>query len=149
MRWSEKAGAKRVVTDQPAELTVGGESWELPYHPCLSELLYGAPLYRQRREMWGSAAVPARPPDAGALCRTAPASPAAPRPRAPPVGRRRTADGPSLAASVRAAQQPPAGEQVDERGQGQERPEGDLGLAERLRRRFAGAAAGDDEQRGC
>jgi hypothetical protein len=52
VRWSEKAGAKRVVTDQPAELTVGKESWPLPYHPCLSELLYGAPLYRQRREMW-------------------------------------------------------------------------------------------------
>jgi hypothetical protein len=52
VRWSEKAGTKRVVTDQPAELTVGKESWELPYHPCLSELLYGAPLYRQRREIW-------------------------------------------------------------------------------------------------
>jgi hypothetical protein len=52
VKWSEKAGAKRVVTDQPAELTVGSESWPLPYHPCLSELLYGAPLYRQRREIW-------------------------------------------------------------------------------------------------
>ncbi|HEY7372611.1 MAG TPA: hypothetical protein VIF57_10665, partial [Polyangia bacterium] len=25
----------------------------LPYHVCLSELLYGEPLYRQRRTMWG------------------------------------------------------------------------------------------------
>jgi hypothetical protein len=52
VRWSEKAGAKRVVTDQPAELFIGKESWPLPYHPCLSELLYGAPLYAQRRQMW-------------------------------------------------------------------------------------------------
>jgi hypothetical protein len=56
VRWSEKAGTKRVVTTQAAELTVGqgaGESWELPYHPCLSELLYGEPLYRQRRMSLG------------------------------------------------------------------------------------------------
>jgi len=52
VRWSEKAGAKRVVTDQPAQLIIGKESWPLPYHPCLSELLYGAPLYAQRRQMW-------------------------------------------------------------------------------------------------
>jgi len=53
VRWSEKAGTKRVVTDQEAELTVGGETVGLPYHVCLSELLYGEPLYRQRRAMWG------------------------------------------------------------------------------------------------
>jgi len=53
VRWSEKAGTKRVVTDQESELIVGSQSWPLPYQPCLSELLYGAPLYRQRREMWG------------------------------------------------------------------------------------------------
>jgi hypothetical protein len=52
VRWSEKAGTKRVVTDQPAALIIGKETWELPYHPCLSELLYGAPLYQQRRQMW-------------------------------------------------------------------------------------------------
>ncbi len=65
VRWSEKAGAKRVVTDRPSELIVGSESWPLPYHPCLSELLYGAPLYRQRREMWGLP-LPNQHPDAGA-----------------------------------------------------------------------------------
>ena len=53
VRWSEKAGAKRVLTDRPSDLIIGGQSWELPYHPCLSELLYGEPLYRQRRQMWG------------------------------------------------------------------------------------------------
>lgn len=53
VKWSEKAGAKRVITDEPAELSIGAESWSLPYHVCLSELLYGEPLYRQRREIWG------------------------------------------------------------------------------------------------
>jgi len=53
VKWTEKAGAKRVITDEPAELAVGPQSWDLPYHACLSELLYGEPLYRQRRAMWG------------------------------------------------------------------------------------------------
>jgi hypothetical protein len=53
VKWSEKAGAKRVITNEDAELASGGESWSLPYQPCLSELLYGEPLYRQRRVMWG------------------------------------------------------------------------------------------------
>jgi hypothetical protein len=73
VRWSEKAGAKRVVTDQPSELAVGGQSWPLPYHPCLSELLYGAPLYRQRREMWGLP-LPGRISDAGVDAGTPPTS---------------------------------------------------------------------------
>src|SRR5947207_10252692 len=38
VRWTEKAGTKRVVTDQEAELTVGSETVGLPYHVCLSEL---------------------------------------------------------------------------------------------------------------
>ena len=33
----------------PAEMFIGRQSWDLPYHACLSELLYGEPLYRQRR----------------------------------------------------------------------------------------------------
>jgi hypothetical protein len=72
VRWGEKAGVRRVVTDQDAELTIGNESWSLPYQVCLSELLYGEPLYRQRRVMWGlpfpgTAAKPlaAPPPPAG------------------------------------------------------------------------------------
>lgn len=63
-KWSEKAGAKRVTTDEPAELTIGPESWDLPYHVCLSELLYGEPLYRQRRAMWGLP-LPGAPKDGG------------------------------------------------------------------------------------
>jgi hypothetical protein len=53
VKWSEKAGSKRVITDEDAEMTIGSETFGLPYHVCLSELLYGEPLYRQRRVMWG------------------------------------------------------------------------------------------------
>jgi hypothetical protein len=71
VKWSERAGNKRVVTEEDAELIIGNETFSLPYHPCLSELLYGEPLYRQRRAMWGLPlpGVPAaRPPvtDGGA-----------------------------------------------------------------------------------
>jgi hypothetical protein len=70
VKWSEKAGSKRVVTDHPAELAVGAETFALPYHVCLSELLYGESLYRQRRVMWGlplPGMPPGKaPPDAGA-----------------------------------------------------------------------------------
>jgi hypothetical protein len=64
VRWAEKAGVRRVVTDQDAELSIGNESWSLPYQVCLSELLYGEPLYRQRRAMWGLPfpGAPAKPP---------------------------------------------------------------------------------------
>ena len=65
VKWSEKAGTKRVITDQDAELDVGGEDCALPYHVCLSELLYGEPLYRQRRVMWGLP-LPGGPPVAAA-----------------------------------------------------------------------------------
>jgi hypothetical protein len=63
VKWSEKAGAKRVVTDEEAAMTIGTETFSLPYHVCLSELIYGEPLYRQRRAMWGLPlpGMPARP----------------------------------------------------------------------------------------
>jgi hypothetical protein len=53
VKWAEKAGSKRVVTDGDAEMGIGAETFGLPYHVCLSELLYGEPLYHQRRVMWG------------------------------------------------------------------------------------------------
>jgi hypothetical protein len=53
VRWAEKAGVKRVLTDQDSELIVAGESYALPYHVCLSEFLFGAPLYKQRQVLWG------------------------------------------------------------------------------------------------
>jgi hypothetical protein len=52
VKWAEKAGVRRVITDEEADLAIGSESFTLPYHVCLSELLYGEPLYRQRRAMW-------------------------------------------------------------------------------------------------
>jgi hypothetical protein len=70
VKWSEKAGAKRVITDQPAELSVGDETWSLPYHVCLSELLYGEPLYRQRRTVFGLP-LPAGAPSTDASARSA------------------------------------------------------------------------------
>jgi len=76
VRWSEKAGTKRVTTDGESELTIGTEIFQLPYHPCLSELLYGEPLYKQRRIVWGLP-LPKAPADAGAPA-TRPAAPAAP-----------------------------------------------------------------------
>jgi hypothetical protein len=51
--WAEKAGVRRVVTERDAEMIINRQSFFLPYHVCLSELLYGEPLYRQRREMLG------------------------------------------------------------------------------------------------
>ena len=74
VRWAEKAGTKRVTTDQDAEMTIGGQAYSLPYHPCLSELLYCEPLYRQRRVMWGlplPAVAAAKPPsvDGGVVAR--------------------------------------------------------------------------------
>ena len=42
-----------MITDEDAEMTIGTETFSLPYHVCLSELIYGEPLYRQRRVMWG------------------------------------------------------------------------------------------------
>jgi hypothetical protein len=38
-----------------AEMTIGTETFSLPYHVCLSELIYGEPLYRQRRVDVGAA----------------------------------------------------------------------------------------------
>jgi hypothetical protein len=53
VRWAERAGVKRIVTDQDAEMIIDGRSYYLPYHVCLSELLFGAPLYKQRQLLWG------------------------------------------------------------------------------------------------
>jgi hypothetical protein len=76
VRWAERSGVRRVVTNEDAELTVGGTPSPLavPYHVCLSELLFGEPLYRQRRVALGLGPLPSPPaivgtafpvPDAG------------------------------------------------------------------------------------
>jgi hypothetical protein len=71
VKWSEKAGTKRVITNEAAVMTIGDDTVDLPYQVCLSELIYGEPLYRQRRVMWGlplpgRAAAPRPAADGGA-----------------------------------------------------------------------------------
>ncbi len=58
VQWSERSGLRRVVTDADAELVVGQERMALPYHVCLSDFLFGAGLYHQRRELLGLAPLP-------------------------------------------------------------------------------------------
>lgn len=49
VRWAEKAGVKRVVTTDDARVMAGSKSWYLPYHVCLSDMLFGEELYDTRR----------------------------------------------------------------------------------------------------
>jgi hypothetical protein len=49
--WSERDGLRRVSSSKDAVVIAGSDEVVLPYHVCLSELLYGAPLYHQRREV--------------------------------------------------------------------------------------------------
>ena len=73
VKWAEKAGVRRVVTTEDAQITFDGNTSYLPYHICLSELLFGAPLYKTRRDLLGlpplgTPAAPvatAAPPDGG------------------------------------------------------------------------------------
>jgi hypothetical protein len=59
VQWSEKSGLRRVVTNEDARLFLDEkEEFSLPYHVCLSELLFGAPIYHQRRDVLGLAPLP-------------------------------------------------------------------------------------------
>ena len=74
---------RRVANDSDPELVVDGVATSLPYHVCLSELLFGEPLYGRRRAMLG----PAPHPVARALEPGLPAdadAPAGPVPLAAP-----------------------------------------------------------------
>jgi hypothetical protein len=53
VKWAEKAGVRRVVTTEDAQITYDNTTTYLPYHICLSEMLFGAPLYRTRRDLLG------------------------------------------------------------------------------------------------
>jgi hypothetical protein len=76
--WSEKGVLRRVVTTEDVPISDGHRTLYLPYHICLSELLYGGPLYRTRRAMLGLPPLPAPPAE--------PPSPPAPSlPPAPPT----------------------------------------------------------------
>jgi hypothetical protein len=72
-RWAERAGIKRLVTDQDAVLYVDGHESYLPYQVCLSEFMFGAPLYKQRQVLMGL-------PDPSTQRSTAPKPPVAPAP---------------------------------------------------------------------
>lgn len=95
VHWSAKAGVQRVVTDSDAELIVGRESFALPYQVCLSELLFGAPLYRQRRllagrmlpykPLFGDGGVKVENADAGVPTTATASAPAVPAVQAPPA----------------------------------------------------------------
>jgi hypothetical protein len=65
VNWSERAGLRRVANNSDPELVVDGIATSLPYHVCLSELLFGEPLYRQRRELLGLGPQPPRSPAFG------------------------------------------------------------------------------------
>ena len=98
VRWSEKAGVKRVVTTEPALLRADDKRWDLPYHVCLSDLMFGEELYTTRRAVLElpppppspfSKKKPALPPVVAVAPATAPAAPAAatttPAPSATPA----------------------------------------------------------------
>ena len=60
VQWSDRGALRRVVTNEDAKLYLDDEKEEfaLPYHVCLSEFLFGAPLYHQRRDALGLAPLP-------------------------------------------------------------------------------------------
>lgn len=47
--WAEKAGVRRVITEEPATLEADHKTYELPYQVCLSDFLFGSDLYDTRR----------------------------------------------------------------------------------------------------
>ena len=51
--WSERAGLRRVANNSSPELVMDGAAVTLPYHVCLSELLFGEKIYQRRREVLG------------------------------------------------------------------------------------------------
>jgi hypothetical protein len=132
--WADKAGVARVVTTEEAILAVGPKSWTLPYHVCLSDLLFGESLYDTRRAMlmlpppsksqfssarpesYGRMAplpapAPPAPPAAPAAAVAVPApapAPAAPAAAAPPAPGPAAAPAPAAPAPAPGAA-PPAG----------------------------------------
>jgi len=56
--WSERAGLRRVANDSSPELVADGVAVTIPYHVCLSELLFGEKIYQQRRDLLGLAPRP-------------------------------------------------------------------------------------------
>jgi hypothetical protein len=65
--WSERDGLRRVISTRNATLIASssGQDVAIPYHVCLSELIYGAPLYHSRREIMGLGPIVPASQDAG------------------------------------------------------------------------------------
>jgi hypothetical protein len=91
--WSERSGVRRVVTNQDAELTVARAPTALPYHVCLSELLFGEPLYHERRVSLGLGPLPSPPSILTAASASASSSTAASTPPDAGVRLANTSDG--------------------------------------------------------
>jgi hypothetical protein len=85
VRWAEKAGIKRVVTEEVAEIQLGRKVIDLPYQTCLSEFLFGEPLYVTRREILGLPPLSGAPPAAASESQTVFATPQAPAPAPAPA----------------------------------------------------------------
>jgi hypothetical protein len=79
VQWSTKSGLRRVVTNQRAQFFIGKRQFELPYHVCLSELLFGEALYRRRREVLGLEALGLEPLTEPPLPASPPSPPSPPR----------------------------------------------------------------------
>lgn len=62
VRWSERAENRFVVMTEDAELSLGKEDYALPYHHCLSALIFGDSLYSARRDMLNLPRMPAPAP---------------------------------------------------------------------------------------
>jgi hypothetical protein len=85
VQWAEKASLRRVVTTQDARITWNGQTRYLPYHICLSELLFGGPLYKTRRDVVGlPTLLPELEPGRGPVLPYAVPSGSAPPPRLAP-----------------------------------------------------------------
>jgi hypothetical protein len=84
VQWSEKAGVRRVITTKEAQISNGKQSQYLPYQVCLSELLYGGPLYKTRRAMLNLPPLEGAPGEAAAAVSTPPPPVPAPVPALPP-----------------------------------------------------------------
>lgn len=81
VQWAEKAGVRRVVTTQDARIFAGAVHKGLEYNVCLSELLFGAPLYKTRRDVLGLPVLtPGLPGETRAIATTPPDGGPAPTP---------------------------------------------------------------------
>lgn len=58
--WWQSGTIRRLRPDTEVEITVGGESYEFPYQPCVGEFLWGDNAYTMRRNVVGAERARAR-----------------------------------------------------------------------------------------